>query len=60
MNQTQIKSHSNMRLLSFFYGTEENLPESMEIIEAICKECMVEINSKKFDKAESEKSVSVY
>ena len=25
-------------------GTEENLPESMEIIEAVCKNCMVEIN----------------
>lgn len=49
-----------MRLLSFFYGTEENLPESMEIIEAICKECMVEINSSKFDRGGSEKSVSVY
>lgn len=30
-------------------GTEENLPESVEIVEAICKECMVEVNRKKFD-----------
>jgi len=30
-------------------GTEENLPESMEIIEAICKDCMVEVNRKKYD-----------
>ena len=30
-------------------GTEEILPESMEIVEAVCKDCMVEINRKKFD-----------
>ena len=30
-------------------GTEENLPESMEIVEAICKSCMVEVNSNKFE-----------
>ena len=31
-------------------GTEELLAESMEIVEAICKECMVDVNSKNFDK----------
>ncbi len=30
-------------------GTEEILPETLEIVEALCKKCMVEVNSKKFD-----------
>ena len=38
-------------------GTEENLPESMEIIEAICKECMVEVNRKRFDTRTSKETV---
>jgi len=30
-------------------GREEFHPDTWEIVEALCKDCMVEVNSKKFD-----------
>jgi hypothetical protein len=35
--------------VKYIDGTEKYLPEQKEIVEALCKNCMIEVNSKKFD-----------
>jgi hypothetical protein len=42
------KKYPEMRV-RFISGKEETLPETVEIVKALCEECMVEYNKKKFD-----------